>query len=96
MVIHDDSSRDGATDWRLFYVRGETETEACLHQVRRGVAALRSRGTLLLTQSSTSTVYVWYGAKSLKHIRSVASAAAKAIQEHQPPEFRFPVSLQFK
>ena len=93
MVIHDESSRQDGADWRLFYVRGETESEACLHQVARGGAALRSRGSLLLIQSSTSTVFLWHGSKSLKHSRNVASAAAKAIQTYRPAELHFAASF---
>jgi supervillin len=40
----------------------------------------------LLVNIAASTVYVWHGAKSLKHTRQVATAAANALQQNRPPE----------
>lgn len=93
------SGKRGETDeserWRLYIVRGEVEEEAHLLQVRRCVAALRSRGSLVLVNLSTGTVFLWHGAKSLKHTRQVASAAAAALKEHRPPELNVRVSFLF-
>jgi len=90
MAIHDEKwTADDGSPWRLYYVRGETEAEANLLQVRRGVVALRSRGSLLLVNPTTAIVYIWYGAKSLKHCRCVAAAAAAALKLHKPPEMGF-------
>lgn len=79
--------------WRLYFVRGEKEEEAHLLQVRRCVQALRSRGCLLLVNQSTGTVFVWHGAKSLKHTRQVANSAASALKQHRPPELNVRVSF---
>ena len=83
---------NGASKWRLFVVRGELEGEAHLVQLAAvGPTALRSRGSLLLVNIATGIVYVWHGAKSLKHTRQVATAAATCLQQNRPPEL-FPTA----
>ncbi|KAI9563176.1 hypothetical protein GHT06_010634 [Daphnia sinensis] len=89
MAIHSGKRGEREADqsvWRLYFMRGEKEEEAHLVQVRRCVQALRSRGCLLLVNQSTGTVFVWHGAKSLKHTRQVANFAASALKQHRPPE----------
>ena len=98
MAIHNGKRVDCETDqtdqrWRLYIVRGEKEEEAHLLQVRRCVQALRSRGSLVLINQSTGTIFLWHGAKSLKHTRQVATFAASALKEHRPPELNIRVSF---
>ena len=97
MVVHSGKrgeERDDAEEWRLFVVRGEKENEANLLQVRRGVSALRSRGAVLLINTLTAIIHVWHGAKSLKHTRSVAMAAANALKQSNPVEIGFRVNYK--
>lgn len=95
MAVH--SGKRGETDdqtvWRLYFVRGEKEEEAHLLQVYRCVQSLRSRGSLLLINQSTGTIFLWHGAKSLKHTRQVAAYAAAALKQHRPPELNLRVSF---
>jgi supervillin len=100
MAIHNGKRVECETDqtdqrWRLYIVRGEKEEEAHLLQVRRCVQALRSRGSLVLINQSTGTIFLWHGAKSLKHTRQVATFAASALKEHRPPELNVRVSFYF-
>lgn len=83
---------DDNSGWRLYFVRGEKDEEAHLLQVRRSVQALRSRASLLLVNQSTGTIFLWHGAKSLKHTRQVAACAAAALKQHRPPELNLRVS----
>lgn len=95
MTIQNGKRGECETDqerWRLYIVRGEKEDEAHLLQVRRCVQSLRSRGCLVLVNQSSGTVYLWHGAKSLKHTRQVATYAASALKEHRPPELNVRVS----
>lgn len=96
MVVHRrkrGEPQDG-TDWRLFCVRGEKAEEAHLLEIERGARALRSRGSLILINASTGTVYLWHGAKSLKHTRQVALVAATCLKDRRPPELGLKVSPQ--
>ncbi len=97
MAVHSGKrgEADDQTGWRLYFVRGEKEEEAHLLQVRRCVQALRSRGSLLLINQSTGTIFLWHGAKSLKHTRQVASSAAAALKLNRPPELNLRVSFYF-
>lgn len=92
MTVHAGKRGESASsEWRLYFVRGEKDEEAHLLEIARGVRALRSRGCLLLTNTTTGLIYLWHGAKSLKHNRQVASVAAAALKQHRPPEFGFKV-----
>ena len=96
MAVHSckrgESSGSDSPEWRLYCVRGEKVEEAHLLEIGRGARALRSRGSLILINTSTGLVYLWHGAKSLKHTRQVALAAANCLKDHRPPEFGFKVS----
>lgn len=95
MTVHSGKrgEMDDQTGWRLYFVRGEKQEEAHLLQVRRCVQALRSRGSLLLINQSTGTIFLWHGSKSLKHTRQVAAYAAAGLKQHRPPELNLRVSL---
>lgn len=97
MAVHSGKrgEADDQTGWRLYFVRGEKDEEAHLLQVRRCVQALRSRGSLLLINQSTGTIFLWHGAKSLKHTRQVASSAAAALKLNRPPELNLRVRFGF-
>ena len=94
MAVHNGKrSESSSSEWRFYIVRGENGKEAHLLEIGRGVRALRSRGSALLINTSTGIVYLWHGAKSLKHTRQAASVAATSLKQNRPPEFGFKVSF---
>lgn len=58
-------------------------------QVELGEASLRTRGSMVMANSATGLVYVWHGAKSLRHSRQIAAATADALKRLTPPEMGF-------
>ena len=95
MTVHGgkrDEANGSDGKWRLCVVRGEKDEEANLLEVQRSMGSLRSRGSILLINTLNGVIYLWHGAKSLKHTRQVAATAANGIKQHRPPEMAFQVS----
>lgn len=79
LVIHqgwreDQEQRKGQSPWKMFMVRGELENEGHLVQTDVDSSFLRSRGCVILINTETGTIYLWHGAKALKHTRKVRTA----------------------
>ncbi|KAF6202763.1 hypothetical protein GE061_003165 [Apolygus lucorum] len=73
---------------RLFLITGEEEGEVRLEEVEASPRSLRSRASLLLVDTVTSSCYLWHGAKCPSNNRKVASSAVSYLMKTPAKELR--------
>ncbi|KAK7873808.1 hypothetical protein R5R35_005791 [Gryllus longicercus] len=73
--------------WKLFLCRGERVEEAVLVQVACSTRHFRSRAGLVLLNTSTGVLYVWYGAKASQNTCKVTRKAAEKLKTSKAPEY---------
>ena len=66
---------------RLYCVRNELESEACLLQVPPVCESLRSRSSFVLLLCAQGEVFLWHGCKSNEGSRKAVEHAAKQLIE---------------
>lgn len=74
--------RDQFTDQsviRLYSVRNEGESEACLLQVPAVCESLRSRSSFVLLLCSQGELFLWHGCRSNEGTRKAAEHAAQML-----------------
>lgn len=79
LIIHQGKKGADKNRYRLFVTRGNVANEAYLLQVPCTVRQLRSRASLLLVDTEKNNLYVWHGARSLKHTKNVAVELANKL-----------------
>ncbi|CAG9794016.1 unnamed protein product [Diatraea saccharalis] len=79
LVIHQGKRDTDKSRYRLFVTRGNLSNEAYLLQVPCSVRQLRSRGSLLLADTEKGRLYIWHGARSLKHTKNIAIELANKL-----------------
>ncbi|XP_047026886.1 supervillin-like isoform X3 [Helicoverpa zea] len=79
LVIHQGKRDTDKSRYRLFVTRGNLSNEAYLLQVPCSVRQLRSRGSLLLVDTEKSCLYIWHGARSMKHTKNIAIELANKL-----------------
>ncbi|XP_049874124.1 supervillin-like isoform X2 [Pectinophora gossypiella] len=79
LVIHSGKRDLDKSRYRLFVTRGNLSNEAYLLQVPCSVRQLRSRGSLLLVDTEKACLYIWHGARSLKHTKNIAIELANKL-----------------
>ncbi|XP_026317015.1 uncharacterized protein LOC113228083 isoform X4 [Hyposmocoma kahamanoa] len=93
LLIHQGKKGTDKSRYRLFVTRGNLSNEAYLLQVPCSVRQLRSRGSLLLVDTEKGCLYIWHGARSLKHTKNIAiELANKLIARKSSYLFRSNVS----
>ncbi|XP_072947591.1 uncharacterized protein [Epargyreus clarus] len=83
LVIHQGKRDTDKNRYRLFVTRGNLANEAYLLQVPCSVRQLRSRGSLILVDTEKACLYIWHGARSLKHTKNVAVELANKMVARQ-------------
>jgi len=71
---------------RLYCIRNEEETEACLLQVPAVCESLRSRSSFLLLLCSQGEIFIWHGCKANEGTRKTIAFAAQQLIENHPEE----------
>uniref|UniRef100_A0A6M2DJ20 Putative actin regulatory gelsolin/villin family n=1 Tax=Xenopsylla cheopis TaxID=163159 RepID=A0A6M2DJ20_XENCH len=85
MIVHDGKRGENRTDrFRLYTCKGCVINEAVLEEVACSMRQLRSRASLVLVDTENNSIIVWHGARSHKHIKDVARAAAVKLQNSKP------------
>ncbi|XP_053606861.1 uncharacterized protein LOC128673207 isoform X2 [Plodia interpunctella] len=79
LIIHQGKKDTDKSRFRLFVTRGNLSNEAYLLQVPCSVRQLRSRGSLLLVDTEKGCLYIWHGARSLKHTKNIAIELANKL-----------------
>ncbi|XP_028168519.1 supervillin isoform X1 [Ostrinia furnacalis] len=79
LIIHQGKRDTDKSRYRLFVTRGNLSNEAYLLQVPCSVRQLRSRGSLLLVDTEKGCLYIWHGARSLKHTKNIAIELANKL-----------------
>ncbi|XP_022829860.1 supervillin-like isoform X2 [Spodoptera litura] len=79
LVIHQGKRDSDKSRYRLFVTRGNLSNEAYLLQVPCSVRQLRSRGSLLLVDTEKGCLYIWHGARSMKHTKDIAIELANKL-----------------
>lgn len=79
LVIHQGKRGSDKSRYRLFVTRGNLSNEAYLLQVPCSVRQLRSRGSLLLVDTEKGCLYIWHGARSMKHTKDIAIELANKL-----------------
>lgn len=79
LIIHQGKKDVDKSRYKLFITRGNLSNEAYLLQVPCSVRQLRSRGSLLLVDTEKGCLYIWYGARSLKHTKNIAIELANKL-----------------
>ncbi|XP_028029048.1 supervillin-like isoform X1 [Bombyx mandarina] len=79
LVIYQGKRGVDKSRYRLFVTRGNLSNEAYLLQVPCSVRQLRSRGSLLLVDTEKGRLYIWHGARSLKHTKNIAIELANKL-----------------
>ncbi|CAG9561398.1 unnamed protein product [Danaus chrysippus] len=79
LVIHQGKKGTDKSRFRLYGTRGNVLNEAYLLQVPCSVRQLRSRGSLILVDTEKSCVYIWHGARSMKHTQQIAIELANKL-----------------
>ncbi|KAJ8715962.1 hypothetical protein PYW08_013247 [Mythimna loreyi] len=79
LVIHQGKKDTDKSRYRLFVTRGNLSNEAYLLQVPCSVRQLRSRGSLLLVDTEKGCLYIWHGARSMKHTKDIAIELANKL-----------------
>ncbi|XP_075978885.1 uncharacterized protein LOC142978355 isoform X3 [Anticarsia gemmatalis] len=79
LVIHQGKRDTDKSRYRLFVTRGNLTNEAYLLQVPCSVRQLRSRGSLLLVDTEKGCLYIWHGARSMKHTKNIAIELANKL-----------------
>lgn len=67
------ASTSASNGWRMFFVRGEVNCEACLDEVMCRSDSLRSAGSFVLVHPASGGIVVWHGVASPKHTRYIIS-----------------------
>lgn len=91
LVIHQGKKDTDKSRYKLFVTRGNLSNEAYLVQVPCSVRQLRSRGSLLLADTEKGCLYIWHGARSLKHTKNIAIELANKLIARKP-SYLFEVS----
>ncbi|XP_026466874.1 supervillin-like isoform X2 [Ctenocephalides felis] len=87
MIVHEGKRGETRSDrYRLYTCRGCVQNEAVLEEVPCSMRQLRSRASLVLVDTENNTIVVWHGARSLKHVKEVARAAATRLQNTKPQD----------
>ncbi|XP_069108272.1 serine-rich adhesin for platelets-like isoform X2 [Argopecten irradians] len=90
MMIHKGKREEEETNtqgsWRFYCVRNDCKNEACLMEVRAGMECLRSRSSFILLNINSGLLYIWHGAKSPDHVRSLAKTAVDNLKDKCPLE----------
>ncbi|KAL5006122.1 hypothetical protein ScPMuIL_017280 [Solemya velum] len=90
MIVHIGKREDESTNtqgpWRLYCVRNDFENEICLMEIPPGLHNFRSRSSFILLNVNTGLLYIWHGAKSSKHTRTLAKSAANKLRNNCPLE----------
>ncbi|KAK7012572.1 hypothetical protein SK128_009367 [Halocaridina rubra] len=81
LIIHKGhhDSDSNKTSCKLYVVRGDMENEGHLVEVDLNPMFLRSRGCLVLINTNTGSIHLWYGAKALRHTRKVGNRVAHKL-----------------
>lgn len=79
LVIHQGKRDTDKSRYRLFVTRGNISNEAYLLQVPCSVRQVRSRGSLLLVDTEKGCLYIWHGARSMKHTKNIAIELANKL-----------------
>ncbi|KAG7295776.1 hypothetical protein JYU34_020830 [Plutella xylostella] len=79
LTIHQGKKNADKSRYKLFVTRGNVSNEAYLLQVPCSVRQLRSRGSLLLVDTEKGCLYIWHGARSLKHTKNIAIELANKL-----------------
>ncbi|XP_050666476.1 supervillin isoform X3 [Leptidea sinapis] len=79
LVIHQGKRYTDKSRYKLYVTRGNVSNEAYLLQVPCSVRQLRSRASLILVDCEKSDLYVWHGARSLKHTKQIAVELANKL-----------------
>ncbi|XP_062527081.1 uncharacterized protein LOC101741882 isoform X7 [Bombyx mori] len=79
LVIYQGKRGVDKSRYRLFVTRGNLSNEAYLLQVPCSVRQLRSRGSLILIDTEKGRLYIWHGARSLKHTKNIAIELANKL-----------------
>lgn len=72
--------------YRLYYIKGEIEMEACLVEVPCKMKMLRSRTSFVLlnledVDKDKASIHIWHGVKSSEVTRKTAKFAAEKLKE---------------
>ena len=85
MIIHIGKREEESTNtqgpWRCYCVRGDYDNEGCLIEIPAVIECLRSRSSFIFLNINTGLVYLWHGAKSSQHIRTLTSIAIDKLKE---------------
>lgn len=84
LVVHQGKKGVDKSRYKLFVTRGNLSNEAYLVQVQCSVRQLRSRGSLLLADTENGCLYIWHGARSLKHTKNIAIELANKLIARKP------------
>ncbi|XP_041987273.1 supervillin-like isoform X6 [Aricia agestis] len=83
LIVHQGKMNVDKSRYRLYITRGNVSNEAYFLQVPCSIRQLRSRGSLLLVDTETTNMYIWHGARSLKHTKQVAIELANKLVARQ-------------
>lgn len=84
-IIHQGKKGIEKTRYRLYMCRGNVINESHLIQVSCSMRQLRSRTSMLLIDTEKGQIYVWHGAKSLKHTKSICLEIANSMVAKKNP-----------
>ncbi|KAL4711465.1 hypothetical protein ACJJTC_005589 [Scirpophaga incertulas] len=84
LIIHQGKRETDKNRFKLYVTRGNISNEAYLLQVPCSVRQLRSRGSLLLVDTEKDCLYIWHGARSLKHTKNIAIELANKLIARKP------------
>jgi supervillin len=79
LIIHQGKRDTDKNRFKLYVTRGNLSNEAYLLQVPCSIRQLRSRGSLLLADTEKDRLYIWHGARSLKHTKNIAIELANKL-----------------
>ncbi|XP_037907109.1 uncharacterized protein LOC119649162 isoform X6 [Hermetia illucens] len=71
------------SDWRMYIITGNDQSEIVLKEVNCDSNQLRSRASILVINGELGQVFIWHGCKSLTHTKDVAKHAAEIIKEQK-------------
>ncbi|XP_066588431.1 LOW QUALITY PROTEIN: supervillin-like [Prorops nasuta] len=88
MIVHagKKTEKNSYQEWRLYISCGTVKSETFLLEVPCSTRQLRGRGSLILLNTKTGKLYVWYGYNVLSHIKKNTLHAANMIKENRPQE----------
>ncbi|XP_071823149.1 uncharacterized protein [Apostichopus japonicus] len=95
MMVHigkrEEEETNSQGSYRLYYIKGEIEMEACLVEVPCKMKMLRSRTSFVLlnledVDKDKASIHIWHGVKSSEVTRKTTKFAAEKLKEFVPME----------